>query len=146
MQTYEVQWTYSAKDDLRDIIEYIKRDSITTAKAIFDAIRKSCDTLCTCPERARVVPELQEIGIQRYREILYKRWRIIFKIEASTVTVLLVIDSRRNLEDLLFQKLLSRRDDTISDTALDAVKGIFQEIENPIGQKKIRSEEGSISC
>ena len=54
----------------------------------------------------RVVTELQQIGIFKYREIIYKRWRIIFKIENQKVYILLVVDSSRNLEDILFQRLV----------------------------------------
>jgi predicted component of type VI protein secretion system len=58
------------------------------------------------PERKRVVPELQHIGVIKYRELIYKRWRVIFKIQETNVFILLVVDSSRNLEDILFQRLL----------------------------------------
>lgn len=62
--------------------------------------------VCTIFQKEkRVVPELQQIGIFKYREIIYKRWRIIFKIE-NQVYILLVVDSSRNLEDILFQRLV----------------------------------------
>ena len=63
------------------------------------------------PTRKRVVPELQQIGIVQYREVLFKRWRIVFKIKESSVSVLAVIDSSRNIEDILFQRLLKIDDD-----------------------------------
>lgn len=78
----------------------------TTAKQIFFEIKKECDELHYMPDRKRIVPELQQIGIVNYREIIYKRWRIIFKIEQETIYVLVVVDSSRNLEDILFQRLI----------------------------------------
>ena len=57
----------------------------------------------------RIVPELQQIGILKYREIIYEKWRIIFKIDNTKVYVLLVVDSRRNLEDILFQRLIGKK-------------------------------------
>jgi len=106
MNHYDVIWSDSATNDLEQIIEYIKVDSITVAKDIFFKIKKECNNLYFFPERKRIVPELQHIGIVKYREIIYKRWRIIFKIEEQRVDVLLVIDSSRNLEDILFHRLI----------------------------------------
>ena len=76
------------------------------AKKIFIEIKQECNKLYTLPERKRVVPEFQEIGIIKYREIIYKRWRIVYKIDDEKVYVLLVADSSRNLEDILFQRLI----------------------------------------
>ena len=54
----------------------------------------------------RVVPELQQIGVLKYRELIYKRWRIIYKIESDKIFIVVVVDSGRNIEDILFQRLL----------------------------------------
>jgi len=106
MKPFEVIWTKNAEFDLELIIEHIKTDSLSIAKKIFFEIKKECDTLYYFPERKRIVPELQQIGIMKYREIIYKRWRIIYKIDHQEVYILLVADSSRNLEDILFQRLM----------------------------------------
>ena len=105
MKQFEVIWTKNAQFDLEQIIEYIKIDSQDVAKKIFFEIKKECENLYYFPRRKRIVPELQQIGILKYREIIYKRWRIIYKIDNTKVYVLLVVDSNRNLEDILFQRL-----------------------------------------
>lgn len=107
MHKYNVIWTKNAQFDLELIIEYLKPSSKKIAKDIFFGIKKECDNLYFSPTRKRVVPELQHLGIVKYREIIYKRWRIVFNIDASEVFVLLVVDSSRNLEDLLFQRVLN---------------------------------------
>ena len=109
MKNFEVIWTKNAQFDLESIIEYIKIDSVNIAKKIFFEIKKECDNLHYFPQRKRVVPELQQIGILKYREIIYAKWRIIFKIDNTKVYVLLVVDSRRNLEDILFQRLIDKK-------------------------------------
>ena len=106
MKRFKVIWTKNAELDLELIIEYIKINSISTAKKIFFEIKQESNKLHTLPERKRVVPEFQEIGIVKYREIIYKRWRMIYKIDDEKVYVLLVADSSRNLEDILFQRLI----------------------------------------
>lgn len=64
-----------------------------------DLEKKECDDLYYFPRRKRVVPELQQISISKYREIIYR-------IDNIKVYILLVVDSSRNLEDILFQRLL----------------------------------------
>ncbi|MBU3015124.1 type II toxin-antitoxin system RelE/ParE family toxin [Poseidonibacter lekithochrous] len=109
MKQFEVIWTNSAQFDLESIIEYIKIDSLSIAKKIFFEIKEECNSLYTFPKRKRIVPELQQIGILKYREIIYKRWRIIYKVDDKKVYILLVVDSSRNLEDVLFQRLLKTK-------------------------------------
>jgi plasmid stabilization system protein ParE len=106
MKKFKVIWTKSAELDLELIIEHIKLNSINIAKKIFFEIKKESNTLHTLPERKRVVPEFQQIGIVKYREIIYKRWRIIYKIDDVEIYVLIVVDSSRNIEDILFQRLI----------------------------------------
>ena len=106
MKKFRVIWTKNAELDLELIIEYIKIDSVNIAKKIFTEIKQECDKLYTLPERKRVVPEFQKIGILKYREIIYKRWRIVYKIDNKKIYVLIIVDSSRNLEDILFQRLI----------------------------------------
>lgn len=108
MDKYVVIWTQSAKYDLKLIIQYIGVDSISVAKKIFLEIKNECNELYYMLTTKRVVAELQHIGITKYREIIYKRWRIVFKVEKSDISVLIVADSSRNLEDILFQRLIDK--------------------------------------
>ncbi len=107
MKRFEVIWTKNAELDLELIIEHIKLNSIKIAKKIFIEIKQESNKLHTLPQRKRVVPEFQEIGIAKYREIIYKRWRIVYKIDDEKIYILIVVDSNRNLEDILFQRLIN---------------------------------------
>ena len=44
-----------------------------------------------------------------------KRWRIIYKIENDTVFIVVIVDSSRNIENILFQKLLRDDNKTLDD-------------------------------
>jgi plasmid stabilization system protein ParE len=110
MKQFQVIWSKYAELDLELIIEYIKIGSLHTAKKIFDEIRNKCDQLHTLPQRKRIVPEFQQIGITKYKELIYKRWRIVYKIDDAKVHILLVADANRNLEDILFQRLIKSND------------------------------------
>jgi len=106
VKDFKVIWTKNAEFDLESIIEYIKTDSVQTAKNIFFEIKNKCNDLSIFPAGRRIVPELQQIGVLKYRELIYKRWRIIYKIENDKIFILVVVDSCRNIEDILFQRLL----------------------------------------
>ena len=96
MKRFEVIWTKSAESDLELIIEYIKIDSLDIAKNIFYEIKEECNQLYYFPQRKRVVLELQQIGIVKYREIIYKRWRVVYKIDNIKVYI-------------LFQRLINKK-------------------------------------
>jgi len=58
------------------------------------------------PGRGRIVPELSHFGMRAWRELVVRPYRIVYRIEGDTVTVLAVFDGRRDLEDLLLERLL----------------------------------------
>ncbi len=102
----EVLWAQTAEKDLHGVIEVIRQDRPETAIKILERIQARATKLATSPRQGRVVPELMKQGVSRYRELLVKPWRIVYRIEDSRVYVLAVIDGRRNIEDLLLARLL----------------------------------------
>lgn len=105
---YKVIWADVAENDLTDIIEYIAGDSPQDAVHILRKIRQQASHLYTLPERGRIVPELQDQGIMQYRELIISPWRLIYRIHERTVYVLSVIDSHRNVEDILLKRFVGK--------------------------------------
>jgi addiction module RelE/StbE family toxin len=103
---YKVKWTSNAKEDLLNIVDYIKKDSLSVARKVYGKIKEKAQSINFFPLRGRVVPELQKEGITIYRELIVEPWRIMYKIENDTVYVMAIFDSRQNVEELLLQKLL----------------------------------------
>ena len=103
---YQVAWAAVAQRDLKQIIEYIAIDTPGNASRILEKIRKKVSDLYTMPDRGRIVPELKEQGIHTYRELIIAPWRVIYRISNTTVFVLSVIDSRRNVEDILLDRFV----------------------------------------
>ena len=106
MQNYTVKWTDDAISDFNNIIDYIFGENKTNAKNIYLAIKEQCQDLDYFPLRGRVVPELKALGFTDYREIIYKRWRIIYSVEGTNVYLLLILDSRRDIEEQLVHRVL----------------------------------------
>jgi len=107
MNKYGVLWTKTAEQDLGNIIDYIVRDGLDRALEILLAIRSTASGLATMPDRGRIVPELKVHGISTYRELVISPWRLIYRTEGKNVIILSVIDGRRNLEDILLDRLTS---------------------------------------
>jgi len=105
-QRYEIVWARRAQDDLRDIVDYIAMDSPGNALTILERIKDKASSLYVMPERCRIVPEFKAHGILHYRELIVSPWRIMFRIAAMKVYVLSVLDGRRNIEDILLNRLI----------------------------------------
>jgi len=103
---YKVRWTSNAKKDLLNIVEYIKKDSLSAAKKVYEQIKEKAQSSNFFSLRGRVVPELLKEGIAIYREVIAQPYKIMYKIENDTVYIMAIFDSRQNLEELLLQKLL----------------------------------------
>ena len=95
--------------DLKEIIEFISVESPGNALKILQKIKESALSLYTLPERGRIVPELQDQGISQYRELIIPPWRLIYRIARNKIYVLTVIDSRRNVEDILLKRLIQKK-------------------------------------
>jgi plasmid stabilization system protein ParE len=103
---YKVRWTSNAKEDLLNIIGFIKEDSPAIARDIYEKIKEKAHSSNLFPFRGRVVPELQKEGITMYRELISSPWRIMYKVDNDTIYIMAIFDSRQNVEELLLQKLI----------------------------------------
>ncbi len=103
---YSVLWTEVAERDLREIIAFIAGDNVQNALRVLENIMDKASALYTFPERGRVVPELQSNGVFIYRELIISPWRLLYRIADSNVYITAVLDSRRNVEEILLQRLI----------------------------------------
>ncbi len=91
-----ILWTGPALADLREIREWVERDSPDAARRLATKIRTRVDGLARFPSSGRVVPE---IGIDRYREIIVRPYRVIYEIRDDDIVILRVRYSRLNLPE-----------------------------------------------
>ncbi len=102
----KVIWTETANRDLNEIIEYIANNSIEIALEKFYKIRDSVKPLDKFPEQGRIIPELKNENIMKYRELIISPWRLMYKIEEKKIYIMAVLDGRRNIEDILMKRQL----------------------------------------
>ncbi|MGH1541660.1 MAG: type II toxin-antitoxin system RelE/ParE family toxin [Arenicella sp.] len=105
---HTIKLTKGAVNDLEGLYEYIaQNDSSNKANTVLNKIENHLEALAQNPERGSYVRELLELGIKEYREIYFKPYRMIYRIMNATVYIYLIVDGRRNLQDLLQQRLLN---------------------------------------
>ena len=108
--SYEVIWSENASLDLIDIVSYIKFNSGKgIAKGIYTKIKRKVDKIIDFPKKGIIVPELYSIGITDIYQIMESPWKIYYKILEDKILVLSVIDGRRNLEEILYKKIITNR-------------------------------------
>jgi toxin ParE1/3/4 len=95
-----------AEDDLYEILDYYKLINFEFSEKLLISIEVKIKKLKTFPEQGRIVPELEQQNILDYKELIEGNYRIIYAIQENTVIIHTIIDSRRNLEDLIIKKLI----------------------------------------
>lgn len=105
---FAVLLTHDAARDLDEIYDYLAfHDSPQKADYVLEQIEKVFSSLSEFPERGVYPKEILVLGIQEYREIFFKPYRIIYRIMGKNVYVLLIVDGRRDMQSLLQRRLLN---------------------------------------
>jgi toxin ParE1/3/4 len=104
---YRVEWAEIARRDLTSILGYLADRNPDAAVSALDRLERRAGALERSPDRGRVVPELERLQMREYRELIIPPYRLVYRIAGRRVLVLGVLDSRRNLEDLLLDRLVS---------------------------------------
>lgn len=96
-----------ATRDLERLAAYLAEETPLREKGIIDRIVARADSLAQSPNRGRVPPEIRSLGDPTWRELLEPPWRILYRVTGeSRVEIHGVLDGRRDLEDILLDRLL----------------------------------------
>jgi plasmid stabilization system protein ParE len=111
IEEYFIKWTAPAREDLDEIVEFIAQTNMAYAIKVLDKIEAEVKKLNIFPKRGRIVPELEKYGYVLYREVIVDYWRIIYRAENDIVYIMVIIDGRRNVEDIILKKIIMREDE-----------------------------------
>jgi toxin ParE1/3/4 len=104
---YKVNILKSAEDDLLEIYKYIYfNDCEANADKIYAKIVEKVSSLQEFPNRGHIPAELSLLGMEDFLEINNKPFRIIYQIIEKVVFVHCVLDSRRDMQKLLQERLV----------------------------------------
>ncbi len=105
---FEVLLTADAERDLEDLYDYIaEHDSLENAAFVLDRLLDATNTLTTHPERGSQPKELKSLGIQEYRQVFFKPYRLIYRTVGKQIIIYLIADGRRDMQSLLARRLLA---------------------------------------
>jgi toxin ParE1/3/4 len=90
----KITWSPLAAEQVRDIASYIALDKPSVAEQWIDKMFDSVEQLIDFPKSGRVVPELQ---INSIRELVQGNYRVIYKIQDNSISVLTVKSYRQQL-------------------------------------------------
>lgn len=103
--TFRIVLTADAERDLLELYRYVAIND-APEKALLANIEEKISSLEQMPARGHYLPELERIGVLEFREIFFKPYRIIYEVSGETVCVHCILDGRRDLVDLLQDRLL----------------------------------------
>jgi toxin ParE1/3/4 len=90
-----VRWSAPARDDLKQIHDYISKDSKYYARKVIQEIIAKTEKLIEHPEIVRIVPEVSN---QNIRELIVYSYRLIYEISESggNIEILAVTHGKRD--------------------------------------------------
>ena len=104
---YQVVVTDDAERDLEEIHSYIARtDSPHHAEHVIEGILAAAEDLAALADRGSVPKELRALGIQEYRQVFFKPYRVVHRVVDRQVVIYVIADGRRDMQSLLSRRLL----------------------------------------
>ena len=80
----KIIWSEQARDDLQAIVLFIAQDNPIVAESFGCLLMSKVDVLAQFPQLGRIVPEEND---ETVREIIFRSYRIIYKVMAENETV-----------------------------------------------------------
>ena len=104
---FDVQLTDHAAADLAEILDFVReRDGDLRAATLLTRFEQVVGDLSRFPSKGVVPRELVKLGTHEFRQVHFKPWRVVYRIEERVVFVMLIVDGRRNLGAVLARRLL----------------------------------------
>ncbi len=99
----KIVWTEQSVFDLKDIFDYISKDSRRYAENQIRRIKSKTVILKTQPESGRIVPELGKVQI---RELIEGNYRIVYRLlNNELIEILTIHHSARDFESREIEKI-----------------------------------------
>jgi len=90
----KINWTQEALEKLIEIEDYISKDSPERASKFIDQLIEHTLRLSDQPRLGRTVPEISKPDI---RELIFKKYRIVYRIKEDRIEILTVFEGHRLL-------------------------------------------------
>lgn len=95
-EAQQVVWTYAARADLLEALEYLVDKSPDAAAAFLNDVENLAASLAQFPQRGPVVEELE---FEDLRQVFVGRHRLVYLVEQGGVAIVRLIHGRRDFRD-----------------------------------------------
>ena len=85
----KIVWTHEALERLTGIEDYISKDSPERAARFVDQLIQHAESLRDTPRAGRIVPEIAHPDI---RELIFKKYRIVYRVKKDCIELLSVFE------------------------------------------------------
>ncbi len=102
---YRVEWLETARRELHRVVDDLADVSPGAALRTLEGIENAASNLVTLPNRGRLIPELAALSNRFYRELQVPPLRLIYRVDVDKVVVLGVFDGRRDLEEVILDRV-----------------------------------------
>ena len=104
----DVIWSKDAGDELFEIISFIKYNTgKLAAKKINDKINEEIKKVSKNAAGRRIAPMFLKLGIKHIHQFNINPWAVFYKVENNRMEIVSIIDQRRNLEEILYEKIIN---------------------------------------
>jgi toxin ParE1/3/4 len=106
MMQFNVVILEAAEKDLYAAYLYLKNEAgKSIAQQEIDLLESACESLAENPERGSIPHELQMCDTFEYRQIIHKKFRIIYQVSENFVYIFGILHGRRNISEILQKRL-----------------------------------------
>ena len=106
----KILWTKDAEESFNEILEYLmEKSGESITQKIYDKIITKIDLLASISFKSKLSQDLKDIGINDVHELTESPWRIFYKTRKDEIIILLILDGRRNIEEILISKVIDNK-------------------------------------
>lgn len=95
----KVIWSVSARDELKQIYDYIKKDSQDQAKRVKSSIIKEAQNISHFPEKFEKERFLEGME-QEFRSRTIWNYKIVYELRVDSIVILKVFHTSQSIESL----------------------------------------------
>jgi toxin ParE1/3/4 len=106
MMQFNVVILKEAEKDLDAVYSYLKNQAgKSIAQKEINLLETAWESLSENPERGSIPRELEVIDTFEYRQIIHKKFHIIYQISEGFAFIFGILNGRRNVSEILSQRL-----------------------------------------
>ena len=84
--------------DLEKIVLYYHELNVSTARKYYRDIIELIKKLERFPMLGRIVSECEDVFYDKYRELIYENYRIVYRLDSEQIYILRILEARMDID------------------------------------------------